>query len=87
MKTLTMTAAFCAVFSVAANASPNCTDRPKSEWMTEAKMKGIIESLGYKVKTFEITGSCYEIYGKDKSGERAEVYFNPLNGGIVQKDD
>lgn len=68
-------------------ASPSCTKEPKSKWMPEKAMKEKIDALGYKVKTFEITGSCYEIYGKDKGGDRAEVYFNPVSGEIVQKGD
>ncbi|WP_205919105.1 PepSY domain-containing protein [Rhizobium binae] len=68
-------------------ASPSCTKEPKSKWMPEAAMKAKIDALGYKVKTFEITGNCYEIYGKDKEGKRAEVYFNPVSGDIVQKGD
>ncbi len=50
-------------------------------------MKAKIEAMGYKIKTLEITGNCYEIYGRDKNGERAEVYFNPVSGDIVQKGD
>ncbi|MBX5230486.1 MULTISPECIES: PepSY domain-containing protein [unclassified Rhizobium] len=68
-------------------ASPSCTKEPKSKWMPEKAMKEKIDALGYQVKTFEITGSCYEIYGKDKKGDRAEVYFNPVSGEIVQKGD
>ncbi|MBX5167467.1 MULTISPECIES: PepSY domain-containing protein [unclassified Rhizobium] len=68
-------------------ASPSCTKEPKSKWMSENAMKAKIDTLGYKVKTFEVTGNCYEIYGKDKEGKRAEVYFNPVSGDIVQKGD
>ncbi len=68
-------------------ASPSGTREPKSKWMPEAAMKAKVEAMGYTVKTFEVTGNCYEIYGKDKKGERAEVYFNPVSGEIVQKGD
>lgn len=68
-------------------ASPSCTKEPKSKWMSEDAMKAKIDTLGYKVKTFEVTGNCYEIYGKDKDGKRAEVYFNPVSGDIVQKGE
>jgi len=68
-------------------ASPSCTGEPKSKWMSEEAMKAKIDAMGYKVKTFEVTGNCYEIYGKDKSGNRAEIYFNPVSGAIVQKGD
>ncbi|AYG61669.1 PepSY domain-containing protein [Rhizobium jaguaris] len=68
-------------------ASPSCTGEPKSKWMSEDAMKAKIGAMGYKVKTFQITGNCYEIYGKDKGGNRAEVYFNPVSGDIVQMGD
>jgi hypothetical protein len=79
--------AFASLPPALALASPSCTSEPKSRWMPEVAMKAKIEAMGYKVKTFEVTGNCYEIYGKDKNGERAEVYFNPVSGEIVQKGD
>ena len=86
---LKLIAAVAVVASVPALAlaSPSCTKEPKSKWMSEDAMKAKIDTLGYKVKTFEVTGNCYEIYGKDKEGKRAEVYFNPVSGDIVQKGD
>ena len=67
-------------------ASPSCTKEPKTKWMPEASMKTKIDEQGYKVRTFQVTGSCYEIYGKDKDGKRAEVYFNPVSGDIVKAE-
>ena len=87
MLKLIATVAVIAATLALAFASPSCTKEPKSKWMTEDAMKAKIDALGYKVKTFEVTGNCYEIYGKDKDGKRAEVYFNPVSGDIVQKGD
>ncbi|MGV1794284.1 PepSY domain-containing protein [Agrobacterium tumefaciens] len=87
MLKLIATVAVIAATPALAFASPSCTKEPKSKWMTEDAMKAKIDALGYKVKTFEVTGNCYEIYGKDKDGKRAEVYFNPVSGDIVQKGD
>ena len=70
----------------AALASPDCTTEPQSKWMTETAMKAIVANLGYSVKTFQVTGTCYEIYGKTKDGRRAEVYFNPVSGAIVESE-
>jgi hypothetical protein len=78
-------AAVAAIPSIAL-ASPACTQDPKSKWMSEDAMKAKIDALGYKVKTFQITGNCYEIYGKNKDGKRAEVYFNPVSGDIVKSE-
>ncbi len=50
-------------------------------------MKAKIEQLGYnKIKVFQISGSCYEIYARTKEGKKAEVYFNPVTGAIVQNN-
>ncbi|WFU13237.1 PepSY domain-containing protein (plasmid) [Rhizobium sp. CB3090] len=69
-----------------AHASPSCTKEPKSAWMSQDAMKSKIDQQGYKVRTFQVTGNCYEIYGKDKDGKRAEVYFNPVTGAIVKAE-
>ena len=53
--------------------------------MSESKMQDQVKQDGYKVKVFKTTGSCYEIYGWDKAGKRAEVYFNPVDGSVVRK--
>ena len=71
----------------AAMASPACTNEPQSAWMSEDAMKAKIAELGYqKIKTFKVTGSCYEIYGYDKNDKKAEVYFNPVDGSIVKSE-
>jgi len=67
-------------------ASPACTKEPKTKWLSETDMQKRISDLGYKVKTFEMTGSCYEIYGWNKDGKKAEVYFNPVTGDIVKSE-
>ena len=68
-------------------AEPVCTTEPKSAWLSEDAMKAKIAEMGYqKIKTFKISGSCYEIYGYDKDNKRAEVYFNPVDGSIVKAE-
>lgn len=74
-------------FSSAAFASPVCTAQPQSKWITPAKMKAKIAKMGYKsIKVFQVSGSCYEIYAINKDGRRAEVYFNPVTGAVVQNN-
>ncbi len=69
----------------AALAAPVCTTEPKAKWLTEVQMKAKVAQLGYKsIKTFQVSGSCYEIYGLNKDGKRAEVYFNPVTGAVVK---
>ena len=48
-------------------------------------MKAKIAKMPYRsIKVFKQSGSCYEIYAYTKSGKRAEVYFNPVTGAVVQ---
>ena len=66
-------------------ASPQCTSEPESKWMPEADMRAKAEAAGNKIDVFKRTkGSCYEIYGRDGSGKRIEIYYNPVTGDIVQ---
>lgn len=71
-------------FSMTAYAKKNCTDLPKDKWMSESDFKTRIETEGYKIKKFKQPGSCYEIYGEDKTGKKVEIYFNPVDGSIVK---
>jgi hypothetical protein len=64
-----------------------CIAYPKNEWMNETDAKAKVAELGYKAKTFEVTGNCYEIYGFDKDGKKAEVYFDAKTMAIVKKGD
>lgn len=83
----TTIAAVALSLATAATAAPVCTTVPKAKWMSSAKMKQSVAKMGYKqVKVFKVTGSCYEIYAIAKDGRRAEVYFNPVNGKVVQNN-
>ena len=66
-------------------AAPQCTTAPRAQWMTEAAMKQKVLDQGYTIKVFQVTGNCYEIYGKDKAGNKVEIYFDPTDGHIVKK--
>jgi hypothetical protein len=72
---------------LAAQASPNCTSEAKDKWMSEDAMKAKVATLGYeRIKTFKVSGNCYEIYGYTKDGKKAEVYFNPVSGDVVKSE-
>lgn len=91
MRKLLMSAAVAAsalTIAGSAAAAPACTTAPKAQWLTEAQMKAKVAALGYtKVKVFQVSGSCYEIYAYNKAGKKAEVYFNPVTGAVVQANE
>jgi hypothetical protein len=74
-----------AALSASAFASPQCTNAPFVQWLTEAAMKQKVLDQGYTIKVFQVTGNCYEIYGKNKAGKNVEIYFDPTDGHIVKK--
>jgi len=71
--------------SASALAAPVCTDAPRVEWMTEAAMKQKVLDGGYAIDRFLVSGTCYEIYGKDAQGRKVEIYFDPADGRVVKQ--
>jgi hypothetical protein len=87
MKTPIIAALFlgASLMSAAAVAAPQCTTAPRDQWMSEAAMKQKVLDQGYTIKVFKVTGTCYEIYGKDKTGKNVEIYFDPTDGHIIKQ--
>jgi hypothetical protein len=71
--------------SISAFAKKDCTTEPKEKWMQEDAFKKKVEAEGYKISKFKQPGTCYEIYGTDKTGKKVEIYFNPVDGSIVKQ--
>jgi hypothetical protein len=82
--TLALTGAT-ALFSLGAFAAPPCTKAPQSQWMPQQALKDRLVKEGYTIDKFLISGTCYEIYGKDKAGKLVEIYFDPTDGHIVKE--
>jgi hypothetical protein len=85
MKTMVTVVSLALLLSTPAFAKKNCTDEPKSKWMTVEAFKKKAMDEGYKIRKFKQPGSCYEIYGTDKDGNDIEIYFNPVDGSIAKK--
>ncbi|MEM5432087.1 PepSY domain-containing protein [Cupriavidus oxalaticus] len=67
-------------------ASAKCPAHPKGEWMKESDARAKIEAQGYHIKKFKVDGNCYEIYGTNKDGKKAEVYFDTKTLDIVKSE-
>lgn len=74
-----------ALFSLGAFAAPVCTKAPQSQWMPQQTLKDRLVKEGYTIDKFLVSGTCYEIYGKDKAGKMVEIYFDPTDGHIVKE--
>jgi hypothetical protein len=56
----------------------NCTpDTPKAEWRPQMDLQKELQAKGWKVRQVKTYNNCYEVYGMDDKGARAEVFFHP----------
>lgn len=75
------------VVCTVAMAGPTCTTVSKDKWQDPVKFKAQLTQQGYTMEKFkETSGSCYEIYGKNKEGKTVEIYFNPVDGKAVKSE-
>jgi hypothetical protein len=64
-----------------------CTTAPASEWLPADEMQLLARHRGYRIKTFKVAnGSCYEVYGFDRSGQIVEAYFDPVTSKLVRQN-
>jgi hypothetical protein len=84
---LSLTIAAAILAPLSAQAAPRCTTESKDKWLSEEAMKAKVSAMGYeRIRTFKVSGACYEIYGYTKDGKKAEVYFNPVTGDVVKSE-
>ena len=64
------------IASSAAFAGDTCSV-PQDEWQPEQALRQRLETAGWKISRIKIDKGCYEVYGTDGNGNRAETYFDP----------
>lgn len=65
-----------------------CTTEPQSAWQDAEAFQQNLQDQGYQVNEFKITeGNCYEIYGFDSEQNKVEIYFNPVDGSVVKREE
>ncbi|MBD0785844.1 PepSY domain-containing protein [Vibrio sp. Y2-5] len=76
-----------ATSSLAMASDPVCTKQPESKWMPFDQAKQQVLDMGYKIKKFKTTSTgCYELYGYNAEGKKAEIYFNPVDMSKVKEE-
>ncbi len=91
MKTLKLVGSVAAVSLLAACSAEEtvtrCTTASQSEWIDQEQFQAGLKEQGYEINEFKVTpGNCYEIYGKNRAGEKVEIYFNPVDGSVVKEE-
>jgi len=64
-----------------------CGDAPRTQWLSEDAIKAKGVALGYEVRQVKTEKRCYEVYAVDRSGAKVELYFNPVSGEIVSREE
>ncbi|WP_028455064.1 PepSY domain-containing protein [Chitinilyticum litopenaei] len=85
MKHLVLTLA-ATLIAGSAFAGAQCAKHPQKEWLPQDQAKAKITAMGYKIKKFKVDGDCYEIYGWNKDGKKAEVYFDTKDLSVVKAE-
>ncbi len=50
---------------------------PKAEWRNQMELQSKLVAEGWKVRKVKVENGCYEVYGFDPKGQKAEVFFDP----------
>lgn len=56
---------------------PIAQPAPKDQWQTKEALEKKLVGAGWKVRRIKVDDQCYEVYGTDADGKRAESYFHP----------
>lgn len=80
----TLFGAIAGLIAVTAFAGAKCEPHPANEQIPEAKFQQQLKDQGYQIKRFKRDGNCYEIYGKNKAGQKVEIYFDTKTGKPVK---
>ena len=60
-----------------AHGSVSCPVVPKEEKKPQMELQRKLEAEGWKVRKVQNYNNCYEVYGFDDKGKKAEAFFNP----------
>jgi hypothetical protein len=55
----------------------SCPVVPKEEKRGQWALQKKLEAEGWKVRKVQDANNCYEVYGFDSQGKKAEAFFNP----------
>lgn len=78
MRTLFALTALLAASMVYAHDETPCTQEPEAKWKPFSAALKKAEDAGAKPKVAEIHHKCYEVRGKDKTGQSFEWILNPV---------
>lgn len=73
---LIATLALIATGAAQAHGDVKCST-PKAEWRGQMELQAKLVAEGWKVRKVKVENGCYEVYGFDAKGQKAEAFFDP----------
>jgi hypothetical protein len=70
-----------------AHGNVSCPAVPKEEKKPQMELQKKLEAEGWKVRKVQNYNGCYEVYGFDDKGARAEAFFHPKTFERVYPED
>ena len=77
MKTIAALALAFTASAAFAHGNVSCPAMPKEEKKPQMELQKKLEGEGWKVRQVKNYNGCYEVYGFDGAGKKAEAFFNP----------
>lgn len=62
-------------------------DTPKAEWRGQMELQSKLVNEGWRVRRIKVENGCYEVYGFDAKGQKAEAFFDPKSFERVMTSD
>ena len=66
-------------------ASEASCDAPVASWQSQETLRTKLQQEGWQVRRIKTDDGCYEVYGLDAEGKRAEAYFDPRSLELVRR--
>ncbi|MBC7955194.1 MAG: PepSY domain-containing protein [Cytophagales bacterium] len=88
--TSSLAALLCALAASAASAHGDVkcdANTNKAEWQPQMTLQAKLVNEGWKVRKVQVYNGCYEVYGFDPKGAKAEAFFDPKTFERVMPDD
>ncbi|MCO6187048.1 PepSY domain-containing protein [Rhizobium sp. L1K21] len=71
------------VTATTAQAWDDDCDVPISKWQPRSAVLALAETQGWRLKRIKIDDGCYEVYGRDETGQSFEAKIDPKTLQII----
>ena len=76
LKSLTVLLLISSASAAFAHGNVSCPVVPKEEKKPQMELQRKLEAEGWKVRQVKNYNNCYEVYGFDEKGQKAEAFFH-----------